>query len=196
MNHSRKFRKLIAAVLSVLCIVLCCTACGGNSNKPTPRPQNTATVPGTTELNTTPAATDARTTDGMNTAEPGTDSPAGTDAPDSEKPTEDGSGQIADFREGKVVKPEDVPEIRSAVEKEYPGYTIQSVTHALLSGQRRPCEGYIHACRRHDSCSQNAGLNGTADSRLSNAPRLLRDSAGCGGNTPGAAKKMFSGSFD
>lgn len=34
MNHSRKFRKLIAAVLSVLCIVLCCTACGGNSNKP------------------------------------------------------------------------------------------------------------------------------------------------------------------
>ena len=75
MNHSRKFRKLIAAVLSVLCIVLCCTACGGNSNKPTPRPQNTATAPGTTELNTTPAATDARTTDGMNTAEPGTDSP-------------------------------------------------------------------------------------------------------------------------
>ena len=96
MNHSRKFRKLIAAVLSVLCIVLCCTACGGNSNKPTPRPQNTATAPGTTELNTTPAATDARTTDGMNTAEPGTDSPAGTDAPDSEKPTEDGSGQIAE----------------------------------------------------------------------------------------------------
>ena len=92
MNHSRKFRKLIAAVLSVLCIVLCCTACGGNSNKPTPRPQNTAPAPGTTELNTTPAATDARTTDGMNTAEPGTDSPAGTDAPDSEKPTEDGSG--------------------------------------------------------------------------------------------------------
>lgn len=136
MNHSRKFRKLIAAVLSVLCIVLCCTACGGNSNKPTPRPQNTATVPGTTELNTTPAATDARTTDGMNTAEPGTDSPAGTDAPDSEKPTEDGSGQIADFREGKVVKPEDVPEIRSAVEKEYPGYTIQSVTHALLSDRQ------------------------------------------------------------
>ena len=122
MNHSRKFRKLIAAVLSVLCIVLCCTACGGNSNKPTPRPQNTAT--------------DARTTDGMNTAEPGTDSPAGTDAPDSEKPTEDGSGQIADFREGKVVKPEDVPEIRSAVEKEYPGYTIQSVTHALLSDRQ------------------------------------------------------------
>ena len=80
MNHSRKFRKLIAAVLSVLCIVLCCTACGGNSNKPTPRPQNTAPAPGTTELNTTPAATDARTTDGMNTAEPGTDSPAGTDA--------------------------------------------------------------------------------------------------------------------
>ena len=115
MNHSRKFRKLIAAVLSVLCIVLCCTACGGNSNKPTPRPQNTATVPGTTELNTTPA---------------------GTDAPDSEKPTEDGSGQIADFREGKVVKPEDVPEIRSAVEKEYPGYTIQSVTHALLSDRQ------------------------------------------------------------
>ena len=107
MNHSRKFRKLIAAVLSVLCIVLCCTACGGNSNKPTPRPQNTAT-----------------------------DSPAGTDAPDSEKPTEDGSGQIADFREGKVVKPEDVPEIRSAVEKEYPGYTIQSVTHALLSDRQ------------------------------------------------------------
>ena len=136
MNHSRKFRKLIAAVLSVLCIVLCCTACGGNSNKPTPRPQNTATAPGTTELNTTPAATDARTTDGMNTAEPGTDSPAGTDAPDSEKPTEDGSGQIADFREGKVVKPEDVPEIRSAVEKEYPGYTIQSVTHALLSDRQ------------------------------------------------------------
>ena len=132
MNHSRKFRKLIAAVLSVLCIVLCCTACGGNSNKPTPRPQNTATAPGTTELNTTPAATDARTT----TAEPGTDSPAGTDAPDSEKPTEDGSGQIADFREGKVVKPEDVPEIRSAVEKEYPGYTIQSVTHALLSDRQ------------------------------------------------------------
>ena len=60
MNHSRKFRKLIAAVLSVLCIVLCCTACGGNSDKPTPRPQNTATAPGTTELNTTPAATDAR----------------------------------------------------------------------------------------------------------------------------------------
>ena len=84
MNHSRKFRKLIAAVLSVLCIVLCCTACGGNSDKPTPRPQNTATAPGTTELNTTPAATDARTTDGMNTAEPGTDSPAGTDAPDSD----------------------------------------------------------------------------------------------------------------
>ena len=103
MNHSRKFRKLIAAVLSVLCIVLCCTACGGNSNKPTPRPQNTATAPGTTELNTTPAATDARTTDGMNTAEPGT---------------------------------EDVPEIRSAVEKEYPGYTIQSVTHALLSDRQ------------------------------------------------------------
>lgn len=101
MNHSRKFRKLIAAVLSVLCIVLCCTACGG-----------------------------------MNTAEPGTDSPAGTDAPDSEKPTEDGSGQIADFREGRVVKPEDVPEIRSAVEKEYPGYTIQSVTHALLSDRQ------------------------------------------------------------
>ena len=125
MNHSRKFRKLIAAVLSVLCIVLCCTACGGNSDKPTPRPQNTATAPGTTELNTTPAATDARTTDGMNTA-----------APDSEKPTEDGSGQIADFREGKVVKPEDVPEIRSAVEKEYPGYTIQSVTHALLSDRQ------------------------------------------------------------
>ena len=116
MNHSRKFRKLIAAVLSVLCIVLCCTACGGNSNKPTPRPQNTAPAPGTTELNTTP--------------------PAGTDAPDSEKPTEDGSGQIADFREGKVVKPEDVPEIRSAVEKEYPGYTIQSVTHALLSDRQ------------------------------------------------------------
>ena len=72
----------------------------------------------------------------MNTAEPGTDSPAGTDAPDSEKPTEDGSGQIADFREGKVVKPEDVSEIRSAVEKEYPGYTIQSVTHALLSDRQ------------------------------------------------------------
>lgn len=70
------------------------------------------------------------------TAEPGTDSPAGTDAPDSEKPTEAGSGQIADFREGKVVKPEDVPEIRSAVEKEYPGYTIQSVTHALLSDRQ------------------------------------------------------------
>ena len=103
MNHSRKFRKLIAAVLSVLCIVLCCTACGGNSNKPTPRPQNTATVPGTTELNTTPAATDARTTDGMNTAEPGTDSPAGTDAPDSEKPTEDGSGPI--FGKAKLSNP-------------------------------------------------------------------------------------------
>ena len=90
----------------------------------------------TNPQHTTPAATDARTTDGMNTAEPGTDSPAGTDAPDSEKPTEDGSGQIADFREGKVVKPEDVPEIRSAVEKEYPGYTIQSVTHALLSDRQ------------------------------------------------------------
>ena len=51
-------------------------------------------------------------------------------------PTEDGSGQIADVREGKVVKPEDVPEIRSAVEKEYPGYTIQSVTHALLSDRQ------------------------------------------------------------
>ena len=24
----------------------------------------------------------------------------------------------------------------------------------------------------------------------------MRDSAGCGGNSPGAAKKMFSGSFD
>ncbi len=59
-----------------------------------------------------------------------------TDAPDSAPPTADGSGQIADFREGKVVKPEDVPEIRSAVEKEYPGYTIQSVTHALLSDRQ------------------------------------------------------------
>ena len=29
-----------------------------------------------------------------------------------------------------------VPEIRSAVEKEYPGYTIQSVTHALLSDRQ------------------------------------------------------------
>ena len=39
-------------------------------------------------------------------------------------------------------------------------------------------------------------MNGTADSRLSNAPRLLRDSAGCGGNTPGAAKKNVFGQFE
>lgn len=56
--------------------------------------------------------------------------------PTVKSPPRTAAGRIADFREGKVVKPEDVPEIRSAVEKEYPGYTIQSVTHALLSDRQ------------------------------------------------------------
>ena len=105
MNHSRKFRKLIAAVLSVLCIVLCCTACGGNSNKPTPRPQNTAPAPGTTELNTTPAATDARTTDGRTRPNPALIHPQEPMHPTVKSPPRPAAGRLPIFGKAKLSNP-------------------------------------------------------------------------------------------
>lgn len=127
MKYSQKINRHLAAALFVLCIALCCTACGGSDSKPTPRPQNTAPVH---DNFTAPTATD------VGTPEQPTESPTETGAPDSEKPTAAADDGIPDFQAGKVIKPEDVPEIRSAIEKEYPGYTIQSVTHEMLSDRQ------------------------------------------------------------
>lgn len=45
-------------------------------------------------------------------------------------------GKIEDFSEGRVVDPEDVPEIVEALEREYPNCEIQSITHALHLDQQ------------------------------------------------------------
>ena len=43
---------------------------------------------------------------------------------------------IADFIEGKVIDPSEIPEITSMLAREFPEHTIQSVTHALFEGRQ------------------------------------------------------------
>ncbi len=108
---------VIAASLLMLSIIGC--ACNGGTASPTP----TASM---APVSTPDAALQT----------PGASADTSPDLNGSASPDAGANATIPNFQEGTEVKPEDVPEIKAAVEAKYSGATIKKIRHAMKDNQQ------------------------------------------------------------
>lgn len=134
----------------------------GQSPSPSHSPQTTQkTTPDTSIMpNTSPSASPMSTMDG---------------AASSASPDPSGSpGGISGFIEGSIVDPEDVPELLAAIEEEYPGATIESITHATYEGE----QAYRVTIKLSDGKSSEVYVRSNYEIISENAPSASPKSTG------------------
>ncbi|MBQ3551868.1 MAG: PepSY domain-containing protein [Clostridia bacterium] len=134
----------------------------GQSPSPSHSPQTTQnTTPDTaTTPDTSPSASPMGTMDG------GTSSAS---------PDPSGSpGGISGFIEGSIVDPEDVPELLAAIEEEYPGATIESITHVTYEGE----QAYKVSIKLSDGENSEVYVRSNYEIISGNAPSASPESTG------------------
>ena len=136
----KRIISLIMAAFFALAVLggLACSKDGGA--KPTPAPSIAPTADATRSSmlspSASPSASPSVSASPELSAEPSL-SPSASPSPSAEANTTPGADElIADFMEGRVIDPSEIPELTSTLTREFPEHSIQSVTHELFDGRQ------------------------------------------------------------